>query len=67
MANGSVTLEKIHQDLSDLFREVREIKNGIEDLRDVELAVKPGYLRKLKEIEQGKFLSREELDKELED
>ena len=67
MTNGSVTLEKIHQGLSDLFREVREIKHGIEDLRDVDLTVRPEYLRKLKGIEQGTFLSREELDKEIEE
>ncbi|MBI4919581.1 hypothetical protein HY837_06625 [archaeon] len=67
MANGSVTLETIHEDILALRKEVEEVKVGLDGLRDIDLEVKPAYIDKLKKIEKGKFLSREELERELED
>jgi len=67
MTEDTVTLQQIHRDLLALSQEVKQIRTGIDDLRDVESKVRPEYLRKIKEIEKGKFLSREELEKELED
>ncbi len=67
MANGTVTLELIHEDILSLRKEIEEVKTGIGELKDLELDVKPEYLEKLKKLEKGKFLSRAELEKELED
>ena len=67
MGNGVVTIEQLHQDLLSLFKEVREIKRDVEELRDAEQKVRPEYTQKIKKIDQGRFLSRAELDKELED
>lgn len=67
MSNETVTLEQIHKDILFLSQEIQHIKNGIEDIRDMESLVKPEYLEKLKNIEKGKFLSRAELEKELGD
>lgn len=63
MSNGTVTLEQIHEDILFLKREIEEVKEGIDDIKDIELEVKPEYLEKLKQIEKGKFLSRNELKK----
>ncbi len=63
----TITLEQIHQDMLILHKEIGEVKKTVEDLRDVELEVRPEYLVKLQKIEKGKFVSREELEKELEE
>ena len=64
---GTVTLEQIHQEMLILHKEIGEVKKTVEDLRDVELEVRPEYVAKLQKIEKGKFFSREELEKELEE
>lgn len=67
MATEAITLEQLHEDIVELKREISEVKQGIEDLRDVELHVKPEYLKKIEKIKTEKFYSREELEKELEE
>ncbi len=64
MANGTITMDQLHEDILALRRELEEVKDVVEDIRD-EAEVRPEYLAKLKRIESGKFLSREELEKEL--
>ena len=61
----TVTLETIHKDLESLKKEMVEIKEDINELRDIELEVRPEYLEKLNKIEKGKFLSREDFEKEM--
>lgn len=63
----TITLEQIHQDILVLHKEIGDVKKTVEDLRDVELEVRPEYLAKLQKIEKGRFVSREELEKELEE
>ena len=63
----NVTLETIHKDLEFLKKEMVEIKEDINQLRDIELEVRPEYLEKLNKIENGKFLSREDFEKEMAD
>ena len=62
---ATVTLEQVHKDILKLHREIVEIKEEISDLRDVELKVRPEYVEKLEQIEKGRFLSREEFEKEM--
>ena len=59
-------LKQIAEDMRFLKNEMVEIRGEISELKDIELEVKPEYLKKLNKIEKGKFLSREELDKEVE-
>jgi len=59
-------LKQIAEDMRFLKNEMVEIKGEISELKDIELEVKPEYLKKLNKIEKGKFLSREEFDKEVE-
>lgn len=61
----NVTLEQVNSNILNLYREVVEIREEIKDLRDVELEVRPKYLEKLDRIEKGRFLSREEFEKEV--
>lgn len=67
MSTGAITLEQIHQDILILHKEINDVKKEIEGLRDIELEVQPEYIEKLKKIKSGKFLSRQELEKELEE
>ena len=67
MSTGAITLEQIHQDILTLHKEISDVKKGIEDLKDIDLEVLPQYLEKLKNIKSGTFLSRQELEKELEE
>ena len=65
----TVTLKTIHKELEFLKNEVAEIKDDINELRNIELEVKPEYLEKLKEIrkEDGiPFRNIEELRKIIE-
>lgn len=58
-------LKKIVNDMDFIKKELFGIKEEIEDLKDIELEVRPEYLKKLKEIEKGEFLSRKEFEKEM--
>ena len=58
-------LKKMVNDIKDIKEEISEIKEEISELRDFE--VKSEYIEKLDKIRQGKFLSREEFEKELAD
>ena len=62
---ATVTLEQVNRNILKLYKEVVEIKEEISDLRDVELEVRSEYLEKLEQIEKGRFLSREEFEKEM--
>lgn len=61
----TITLEKVNQNILNLHKEITEIKEEIQDLKDFELEVKPEYLEKLDKIEKGRFLSRKEFEKEM--
>jgi len=60
-------LKQIAHDVRFLKNEMVEIKEDICGLKDIEFEVKSGYLEKLDKIENGKFLSREEFEKEIAD
>ena len=61
----NVTLEQVNKNVLNLHKEITEIKEGIRDLKYIEIEVKPEYFKKLNEIERGKFLSREDFEKEI--
>ncbi len=65
MTHEAISLGQINENLLALRKDIEEVKKVVVDLRDVELEVRPEYLRKLKEIEKGKFFSRKELEKSL--
>lgn len=48
-------LEQLAKDVKMLKSEIAEIKMNVEELHYDAHNVKPGYLRKLKKIEKGKF------------
>ncbi len=58
-------LKQIVNDICFIKKELFEIKEEIGDLKDIELEVKPEYVEKLKEIEKGKFFSRQEFEREM--
>jgi len=53
--------------LKQIAKDVKEIKNRIrnveEDIEDIGLEVNSEYAEKLKKINKGKFLSKEEFEK----
>jgi len=62
-------LQQIAQDVRLMRQELSELKEEVNDLRDVELEVRTEYLDKLKKIDSGKFKkfsSVEDLRKQLE-
>lgn len=66
---SEILLQQIAQDIRLMRQELSELKEEVNDLRDVELEARPEYLEKLKKIETGKFKrfsSVEDLRKQLE-
>jgi hypothetical protein len=58
-------LKQLAEDISTIKEDLTTIKEELNDLRDTEVELQPGYLEKIEKREKGKFLSREELEKEL--
>jgi len=56
-------LKQIAEDVRFVKEEVVIIKDG---LKDIGFEVRPEYIEKLEKIEKGRFLSRKELEEEME-
>jgi prefoldin subunit 5 len=66
---SDVSLQKIAEDVRVIREELAALKEEINDLRDLELEVRPEYMERLKKIDTGefkRFSSVEELRKEIE-
>lgn len=62
-------LKQVAEDVRLIREELIELKEEVNDLRDIDLEVRPEYLAKLKKIDSGKFKrfsSIAELRKEIE-
>ena len=65
MAEAAV-MQKISEDLDFLKERIIKIEVNVEEINfDIHNDVKPGYLQKLKRIDEGKFLTEEEFEKEM--
>jgi len=53
-------------DLSFLKEKILKIEMDVSEINDDLHQVRPEYLEKLKKIDEGKFISRAELERELE-
>ena len=60
-------LEKIAKDVSEVKEKIVAIENELSEISGDLHELKPEYVEKLKAIDKGKFLSREEFEKALED
>lgn len=58
-------LKRMAEDISFLKQKVIHIEEELTDISNYLHIVRPEYVEKLKKIDQGKFLSREEFEKEL--
>ncbi|MEA2003617.1 MAG: hypothetical protein U9O53_01510 [archaeon] len=62
------TLQKISDDLDFLKEKIVRIENDVEEINlDLHKNVKSEYLKKLKKIDKGKFISEDEFKKEMAD
>lgn len=60
-------LKQIAQDVMEIKQRVTRLETTMEEI-DIDLHdIKPEYLQKLKKIDEGKFLSEDEFEKELEE
>ena len=62
-------LKQVAEDVRIIRQELSQLKEEVNDLRDIELEVRPEYLAKLRKIDVGKFKrfsSIDELRKEIE-
>ncbi len=59
--------QQVIDDLAFLKERILRIEMEISEISDDLHQVRPDYLIKLKKIDQGKFISRKEFEKELED
>lgn len=69
MLMSEMILQQIAQDVRLIRQELSELKEEVNDLRDVEVEVRPEFLEKLKMIDSGnfkKFSSVDDLRKQLE-
>jgi len=55
-------LQQIADDVRLMRQEITELKEEVNDLRDVEPEVRPEYLDKLKKIDSGKFKKFSSID-----
>ncbi|NQE52236.1 hypothetical protein C5S29_01485 [ANME-1 cluster archaeon GoMg3.2] len=60
-------LEKIADDVSFLKDRIIRIEEELNEINSELHEVRPEYMEKLKRIDKGKFLTREEFEKELEE
>lgn len=66
---SEILLQQIAQDIRLMRQELSELKEEVNDIRDVEVEVRPEYLEKIKKIDSGKFKrfsSVDDLRKQLE-
>ncbi len=64
--NGIATIQKISDDLDFLKERILKIEEDLGEINsDFHQKVKPEYLHKLKSIDQGRFFSEEEFEREL--
>ncbi len=64
--SDATTLQKISEDLDFLKEKIGKIEGDVEEINlDLHRRVKPSYLEKLKKIDEGKFLSEEEFEREI--
>ena len=57
--------QRIMDDLSFLKENILKIEMDVSEINDDLHQVRPEYLEKLKKIDKGKFISRAELEREL--
>lgn len=57
--------QRIMDDLSFLKEKILKIEMDVSEINDDLHQVRPEYLEKLKKIDKGKFISRAELEREL--
>ena len=60
-------LKDIAKDLKVLRDKMEKIEQGLDDLSNDFHDLRPEYLEKLKKIDKGKFISRGDFEKELEE
>ncbi len=58
--------QRIMDDLAFLKEKILKIEMDVSEINDDLHQVRPEYLEKLKKINEGKFISRAELERELE-
>lgn len=62
----AAVMYKISEDLDFLKERIMRIEENVEEINfDLHNDVKPEYLQKLRRIDQGKFLTEEEFEKEM--
>ena len=62
----AAVMHKISKDLDFLKERIIKIEANVEEINfDIHNDVKPEYLQKLKRIDEGKFLTEEEFEKEM--
>lgn len=66
MEEGKLLL-KIAEDVGAMKQKIDKIEREVEELAEDLHEVRPEYLEKLKRIDSGKFLSREEFNRRLEE
>jgi hypothetical protein len=64
--NGMLVKQRIVDDLTFLKENILKIEMDVSEINDDLHQVRLEYLEKLKKIDEGKFISRAELEKELE-
>jgi len=65
MAEAAV-MQKISEDLDFLKERIVKIEANVEEINfDIHNDVKPEYLQKLRRIDEGKFFTEEEFEKEM--
>lgn len=57
--------QRIMDDLTFLKEKILKIEMDVSEINDDLHQVRPEYLKKLKKIDEGKFISRAELEREL--
>lgn len=59
---GNVSLEIIHRELENIRNEMSEIKENLNELMNIELEVRPEYLKKLSRIKKEKGIPFKSID-----
>ncbi len=63
----TVFQQRIVEDLAFLKEKILRIEMEVSEINDDLHEIRPDYLIKLKKIDEGRFISREEFQKELDD
>ena len=59
---GNVSLETIHRELENIRNEMSEIKENLNELMNIELEVRPEYLKKINRIKKEKGIPFRNID-----